>query len=229
MEAYFANIESMVEGQQALAFLLVFVAGLISAASPCVLAAIPLIIGYVGGYSEGNKGRAAVYSAVFVLGLSLTFTVLGAAASFVGQLLGFLGDWLIYGFAAIAIIMGLHLMGVFSAPMACGRTVQVKSKGLVGAFLLGLLTGAISSPCATPVLAVILGYVSSEGDVLYGSLLLFAYAVGHCALIFAAGLSVGIAESLIKSRGITTWSVYAKKISGLALVFAGIYIVIELF
>jgi cytochrome c-type biogenesis protein len=228
MEAWLIDMESLVQGQQALAFLLVFAAGLISAASPCVLAAIPLVIGYVGGYSEGNKGRAAIYSAVFVLGLSLTFTVLGAAASFVGQLLGFLGDWLIYGFAALAIIMGLHLMGVFSTPMACGRTVQVKSKGLVGAFLLGLLTGVISSPCATPVLAVILGYVSSEGDILYGSLLLFIYAIGHCVLIFAAGLSVGIAESLIKSRGVTSWAVYAKKFSGAALVFAGIYIIIDL-
>jgi cytochrome c-type biogenesis protein len=228
MEAWFADIELLVEGQQAFAFVLVFVAGLISAASPCVLAAIPLVIGYVGGYSEGNKSRAALYSAVFVLGLSLTFTVLGAAASFVGQLLGFLGDWLIYGFAAIAVIMGLHLMGLISVPLPLQRTVKVKSRGLAGALFLGLLTGAVSSPCATPVLAVILGYVSSEGDVLYGSLLLFTYAIGHCALIFAAGLSVGIAESLIKSRGVTTWSVYAKRISGVALVFAGIYIVIEI-
>jgi cytochrome c-type biogenesis protein len=229
MDALFQNLEALVQGQQVFAFLLVFVAGLVSASSPCVLAAIPLIIGYVGGYSEGNRARAAVYSAVFVLGISLTFTVLGAAASYAGQLLGLLGDWLIYGFAAIAVIMGLHLMGIVSVPLPFQRSVQVKSRGLVGAFLLGLLTGAVSSPCATPVLAVILGYVSSEGDVLYGSLLLFAYAVGHCALIFAAGLSVGIAESLINSRGVKNWALYAKKISGAALVLVGIAIGLDLF
>lgn len=90
--------------------------------------------------------------------------------------------------------------------------------------MLGLLTGAVSSPCATPVLAVVLGYVSSEGDIFYGSLLLFVYAIGHCALIFAAGLSVGIAESIINSRGVKNWAVWAKKISGAALVCAGIWV-----
>lgn len=224
MEAYLASIEPLVQGQQALAVILVFLAGILSAASPCVLAAIPLIIGYVGGYAEGNKARAAVYSAVFVLGLSLTFTLLGAAASWIGQLLGVLGDWLTYAFGALAVLMGLHLMGIISVPLPLQRSAQVKTQGLLGAFMLGLLTGAVSSPCATPVLAVVLGYVSSEGDILYGSLLLFVYAIGHCALIFAAGLSVGIAESLINSRGVKNWAVYAKKISGGALVCAGIWI-----
>lgn len=224
MDAYLSAIEPLVQGQQAFAVILVFLAGILSAASPCVLAAIPLIIGYVGGYAEGNKARAAISSAFFVLGLSLTFTLLGAAASYIGQLLGFLGDWLIYGFAALAVLMGLHLMGIISVPLPLQRSAQVKTQGLLGAFMLGLLTGAVSSPCATPVLAVVLGYVSSEGDILYGSLLLFVYAIGHCALIFAAGLSVGIAESLINSRGVKNWAVYAKKISGGALVCAGIWI-----
>ena len=224
MEAYLANLETLVQGEQAIAILLVFAAGMLSAASPCVLAAIPLIIGYVGGYAEGNKIRAALYSAVFVVGLALTFTILGAAAAYIGQLLGFLGNWLMYGFGALAVLMGLHLMGIISVPMPLQHSVAVKTRGLIGAFLLGLLTGAVSSPCATPVLAVVLGYVSAERDVLYGSLLLFVYAIGHCALIFAAGLSVGIAESLINSRGVKNWAVYAKQISGAALICAGIFI-----
>lgn len=224
METYLADLETLVQARQAFAILLVFAAGVLSAASPCVLAAIPLIIGFVGGYAEGNKARAAIYSAVFVLGLSLTFTLLGAAAAYIGQLLGFLGNWLFYGFAALAVLMGLHLMGIISVPLPFQRSATVKSQGLTGALLLGLLTGTVSSPCATPVLAVVLGYVSSEGDILYGSMLLFVYAIGHCALIFAAGLSVGIAESLINSRGVKNWAVYAKKISGAVIVAAGIYI-----
>lgn len=224
MDELFQNIDALIQGKQLLAFVLVFVAGLISAASPCVLAAIPLVIGYVGGYAEGNRACAALFSAVFVLGLSLTFTLLGAAASYFGQMFDFLGNWLVYGFAALAMLMGLHLMGIIAVPLPLQRSVHVSRRGLTGAFLLGLLTGAVSSPCATPVLAVILGYASSERDVLYGSALLFAYAIGHCALIFAAGLSVGIAESLINSRGVKNWAVYAKKLSGAALVCAGLYI-----
>ena len=228
MDSLFQNIELLIQGQQFLAFVLVFAAGLLSAASPCVLAAIPLIIGYVGGYAEGNRKRAALFSAVFVMGLSLTFTLLGAAASYFGQLFDFLGNWLVYGFAALAILMGLHLMGIISVPLPLQRSVHVNRRGLTGAFLLGLLTGAVSSPCATPVLAVILGYTSSEKKVLYGSMLLFTYAIGHCALIFAAGLSVGIAESLINSRGVKYWAIYAKKISGAALICTGLYIGITL-
>jgi len=211
MDALFQNIEALIQGQQLLAFVLVFIAGIVSAASPCVLAAIPLVIGYVGGYAEGSSTRAALFSAVFIIGLSLTFTLLGAAAAYFGQLLYFLGDWLVYGFAVLAILMGLHLIGIISVPLPLQRSAHVNRRGLMGAFLLGLLTGAISSPCATPVLAVVLGYASSERNVLYGSMLLFAYAIGHCTLIFAAGLSVGIAQSLINSRGVKNWAIYAKK------------------
>ncbi len=157
-----------------------------------------LIIGYVGGYSGGDKKKAALYSLVFILGLSITFTVLGAAASAMGQFLSFAGQWLYIGLAVIAVTMGLQLMGLISIPLPFQKTRQVKSRGLWGAFLLGLLTGTVSSPCATPVLAVILAYVSTQGDVLYGGSLLFVYAVGHCALIFIAGLSIGLTESMVQ-------------------------------
>src|SRR5512144_1999542 len=143
------NIQSIIQNNHSLAFLAVFSGGLISAASPCVLAAIPLIIGYVGGYSEGNKRRAAIFSWVFVLGLSITFTLLGAAASVMGQLLGFMGRWLYLGLAVIAVLMGLQLMGIISVPLPFQKTRQVRTRGLAGAFLLGLLTGMVSSPCAT--------------------------------------------------------------------------------
>jgi len=90
METIFNNIQHIIQNQHGLAFFAVFIGGLISAASPCVLAAIPLIIGYVGGYSEGNRKKAALFSLVFVLGLSITFTLLGAAASVMGKFLGFM-------------------------------------------------------------------------------------------------------------------------------------------
>ena len=224
MESLFNNIQHIIQNQRGLAFLAVFVAGIISAASPCVLAAIPLIIGYVGGYSEGNKKKAALYSLVFILGLSLTFTLLGAAASMMGGFLSFMGRWLYIGLAVIAVAMGLQLMGIISIPLPFQKTRMVKSKGLWGAFFLGLLTGTVSSPCATPILAVILAYVSTQGDMLYGGSLLFAYAVGHCALIFIAGLSIGLTESIVGSKGIRNFSLYSKRFSGAILAAAGLYL-----
>jgi cytochrome c-type biogenesis protein len=180
----------------------------------------------VGGYSEGNKKKAVVFSLVYVLGLSLTFTIFGVAAPVAGQFMSFAGRWLYIGFAATAIIMGLHLVGLLSFQLPFQNNRNVKKKGLYGAFLLGVVTGTVSSPCATPVLAVILTYAATEGDVLYGGSLLFSYALGHCALIFLAGLSVGIAESLIKSRIINNFSFYTKKASGALLVIIGVYMLI---
>ena len=226
MQHLLENIQSIIQNNHSLAFLAVFTGGLISAASPCVLAAIPLIIGYVGGYSGGDKKKAAIYSFVFILGLSITFTVLGAAASVMGKFLSFAGQWLYIGLAVIAVAMGLQLMGVVSIPLPFQKTRQVKSRGLWGAFLLGLLTGTVSSPCATPVLAVILAYVSTQGDIMYGGSLLFAYAVGHCALIFIAGLSVGLTESMVSSKGIKNFSLYSRQFSGAVLVAAGLYVAV---
>lgn len=229
MQEFLNNIHHIIQNQHGLAFVAVFVGGLISATSPCVLAAIPLIIGYVGGYSEGNKKKAALYSLVFILGLSLTFTLLGAAASLMGQFLGFMGRWLYIGLAVIAILMGLQLMGFVTIPLPFQKTRTVQSKGLWGAFFLGLLTGTVSSPCATPVLAVILAYVSTQGDMLYGGSLLFAYAVGHCAVIFVAGLSVGVTESIVSSKGVKNFSLYSKRFSGIVLLLVGIYFMISNF
>jgi cytochrome c-type biogenesis protein len=223
MQALLENVQTIVQNRHGLAFVAVFLGGIISAASPCVLAAIPLVIGYVGGYSEGNRKKAALYSFVFILGLSITFTLLGAAASVMGQFLGFMGRWLYLGLAVIAIAMGLQLMGLISVPLPFQRTRAVKTKGLLGAFLLGMLTGTVSSPCATPVLAVILAYVSTQGDMVYGGSLLFVYALGHCALIFVAGLSIGFTESVISSRGAKNFSLYAKKLSGALLIIVGVY------
>jgi len=224
IESILHNIPTIIQNQHGIAFVAVFIGGLVSAASPCVLAAIPLIIGYVGGYSEGNKKKAALFSLVFVFGLAITFTLLGIGASIIGQFLSFIGRWLYIGFSAIAILMGLQLMGVISIPLPFQRTREIKTKGLMGAFLLGLMTGMVSSPCATPVLAVILAYVSTQGDMLYGSSLLFIYAIGHCALIFIAGLSVGLTESIIGSKGIRNFSLYSRRFSGALLMLVGIYI-----
>lgn len=216
-------MQSIVQTQHGLAFFAVFIGGIISAASPCVLAAIPLIIGYVGGYSEGNRKKAVLYSLVFILGLSATFTLLGMAASAAGEALSFLGKWLYLGLGVIATLMGLQLMGIISIPLPFQKTRTIKTKGLLGAFLLGLLTGTVSSPCATPVLAVILAYVSTKGNLLYGGSLLFTYAIGHCALIFVAGLSIGLTESIISSKKIIGFSAISKKVSGTLLVSAGVY------
>jgi cytochrome c biogenesis protein CcdA len=188
------------------------------------LAIIPLVIGFVGGYSEGDKKKALLYSLTFALGLSITFTILGAIASLLGRLFGDVGKLWYYLAAGVALVMGLYLLGVIKIPFPKTVEMKTKHKGILGAFLLGLLFGMVSSPCATPVLAVILALVATKAKIVYGISLLFVYALGHCALIILAGVSTGFVESFAQSRGITNFSNTAKKISGLLIIFAGFYI-----
>jgi cytochrome c-type biogenesis protein len=202
----------------------VFIGGLISAASPCVLAVIPLVIGYVGGYSQGNKKKALSYALIFALGLSVSFTLMGAAAGFIGSFLGLTGKYFFWAIAVLAIIMGSSLLGLFEIRTPFLMNLKPKTGGLVGAFLMGLLFGFASSPCATPVLVVILAYVATRGQVLYGTLLLFVYAVAHCALIVLAGVVTGFVESFAKSRGATNFSTWSKRVSGALIILAGGYI-----
>jgi cytochrome c biogenesis protein CcdA len=98
-------------------------------------------------------------------------------------------------------------------------------QGFIGAFLLGLLFGVISSPCATPVLAVILAIVAAQGKIWYGSSLLFVYALGHSVLMLLVGTFAGIAKYLIESKSVATFSVWSKRISGAIFLGVGVYVV----
>jgi len=208
------NIEQIVTLYPLIAFGAVFLAGVVSSASPCVLATIPLVVGFVGGYSNGDRLKAFRYSLTFILGLSLTFTAFGAAAGLLGTMFGAIGGpwYLVAG--AIALVMGGQMMGFYEIRLPVRRDYKPKQGGLIGAFLLGLFFGVVSSPCATPVLVVLLTVVAGKGQVLYGITLLFCYAIGHCLLMLFAGTFTGFVESFIKAKGIVNFSLWAKRISG---------------
>ncbi len=218
------SIAAFVQNNPSLAIIAVFAGGLLSAASPCVLAVIPLVIGYVGGYSQGNRRKAVSYTLIFALGLSIAFTLLGAAAGLIGSFLGLTGKYFYWAIAVIAILMGLSLLGLYEIRFPLKSRLQVKTGGLLGAFLMGLIFGIASSPCATPVLVVILAYVATKGQVLYGVLLLFVYSIAHCALIVLAGVVTGFVESFAKSKGAAGFSSYAKKLSGVLIILVGAYV-----
>jgi cytochrome c biogenesis protein CcdA len=215
------NIEQIITLYPLVAFGAVFLAGVVSSASPCVLATIPLVVGFVGGYSDGDRGKAFRYSLVFILGLSLTFTMFGAAAGLLGTMFGTLGGkwYLIAGM--VALVMGGQLMGLYEIRLPVKRDFKPKQGGIIGAFLLGLFFGVVSSPCATPVLVVLLTLVAGKGQVLYGITLLFCYAIGHCLLMLFAGTFTGFVEAFVKARGVVNFSLWAKRFSGAIVVLVG--------
>lgn len=223
--SFLENIEQLIAAYPLLAFGAVFLAGVISSASPCVLATIPLVVGFVGGYSEGDRWKAFRYSVAFIVGLSLTFTAFGAAAGLLGTMFGTLGGWWYVAAGVVALVMGGQLMGLYEIAIPIKRDFKPKRGGLVGAFLLGLFFGVVSSPCATPALVVLLTLVATKGQVLYGVALLFTYAIGHCLLMLAAGTFTGFIEAFVKTKGVLNFSLWAKRLSGTVVVLVGAWFV----
>lgn len=215
------NIEQIIATWPFIAFGAVFLGGVLSSASPCVLVTLPLVVGFVGGYADGDRRRAFLYSLAFVGGLSLTFTAFGAAAGLLGTMFGTLGGWWYVAAGSVALTMGLQMMGLFEIRLPVRRDYRPKRGGLVGAFLLGLFFGVVSSPCATPVLVVILTFVAAKQQVVYGTALLFTYALGHCLLMLLAGTFTGFVEAFAKAKGIAGVSLWAKRVGGGIVSFAG--------
>ncbi len=209
-----------------LAIAAIFVGGLLTASSPCVLAMIPLMMSFVAGRRDMETGwlRAFGYSLVFVIGLAITFIALGMIAALAGQLYGDVSgiwNWIV---AVVCLVMGLHLMGVLKFAIPMPFNFQPKTRGILGALILGLLFGFVSAPCAAPILVVLLTYLAGSGSsVIYGGFLLLVYALGHSVLILIAGTSMGLAKKLIESKKATLTLDVLRRVAGAMIVLVGGY------
>jgi len=201
-----------------------FLGGVIATAGPCSLASIPLIIGFVDGYAGGSKKQAFIYSVTFVVGLAIGMAALGAAAALMGTMFGQAGfQWQVL-VAAILMAMGLQLSGVINLKLGgMSQKFLPQRTGLVGSLILGLLYGIVLSPCATPELAVILTLAAVKQEVVYGSTLLFAYAIGRGALVILAGTFTGLIESFLQSRG-AKFGTIMQQGAGVLIFFVGAYV-----
>lgn len=225
MEGLLGNVEQWINSAPLLAFAGVFLGGIISSLSPCVLALIPLSIGYVGGYAEGSTKKAVIYSLMFVLGLTITFVVLGGIAAYVGGMFGLQGKVWYFVLAGAAFLVGLNLVGLLKFDLPWLKKIKVRKTGLWGALLFGLLFGIASSPCAAPILALILAFAATTKNVVYGMGLLLTYSVGHWILIFAAGVSTAFAQKLISSEKTEKVNRIVKLVAGILLFGVGLYFV----
>jgi cytochrome c-type biogenesis protein len=224
MDAVLAALTRLVETNAWIAPFASFLGGILTASNPCVLVMIPLAMAYVGGYGESMRWRQNLALALaFVVGLSITFTVLGVIAVAMGGLLGDVGRFWGYAVAGVCLIMGLHLLGVFHFSFPLPNLFKSPKKGVIGALLLGLLFGVVSTPCATPILSSLLVYIASKGSYGYGAVLLFAYALGHCLVIMIAGASMGMAKALLESRHLQKASLVLQKTAGVVIIVIGFY------
>jgi len=215
---------SILTSSSLLGYILVFFGGVITSIGPCNAAMVPLIIGYVGGTANLPRRKAFQISLVFAIGLAITFMILGIIASLLGGLLGGSTRIWYYLVALVCFIIGLQMLGVFyinTPSWFGGLREKIKSKGLLGALLLGLVSGLVASQCATPVLAAILTYVMAQKEsTIYGAVLLLIYALGRGVPIVLAGTFAGVLKSV---RYLGKWSDKLEKASGVIIILVGFY------
>lgn len=207
-------------------------AGVVSFISPCVLPIVPAYLAYVGGVSfnelvVGSQRRTTVLNAIsFVLGLSVVFILLGAAASAFGLFL--LQHQVLFGRLAgiVIVIFGLHFLGVIRLPFLYREArinVNIQGGNLMGSFLLGLAFAFGWTPCIGPVLGSVLSLAAQENSIGQGTWLLAAYAVG-------LGLPFIIVAAFIeKSQGfimkLTPWMKTIERSIGILLIIVGLMLV----
>lgn len=206
-------------------FIVIF-AGMLTASNPCVLVTIPLMVGAAGAYQGEDKSywKSIKFSLSFVVGISLSFTALGLVAGLLGNSVNLTGPVWTYVVAGICILMGLMFADVISFNIKMPQFLSKPRAGLWGAFILGILFGFVSTPCAVPILAVLLALIASGGSPVYGGLLLFCYSLGHSLMILIAGGSIGIIQAYINNKGLTSASGIVRKIAGFIIVGFGLYL-----
>jgi cytochrome c-type biogenesis protein len=212
------------------ALLASFIWGILSIIlSPCHLASLPLIVGFISGQGKISVKRAFAISSLFAVGILITIAVIGAITAAMGRMLGDTGRYGNYIVAVVFLIVGLHLIGVIPMPFSGPAEVGMKKKGLLAAFLLGLIFGVALGPCTfaymAPVLAVTMKAAAKE--YLYAITLLLAYGIGHCAVIIFAGTFSEAVQRYLDWNEKSKGAVVVRKACGVLVILGGIYLVIK--
>jgi len=205
----------------------VFAGGVLVSFSPCVFPLVPITLGYIGSRGQGSKFKSFLLSAVYVLGIAVTYSALGLVAALTGKLFGRISvhpaTQIVVGI--IFILLGLSFFDVLKVP-TFGFFVQNKIKigGFWSVFLFGLVSGLVVGPCTAPALGAVLLYVGTKQNILHGITLLFTFAYGVGTVLILTATMGGFLLNLSKSPA---WLNRIKKLGGLILIAAGAYFLIN--
>ena len=246
-EAVFANIQfgtlpgagddegtlarALSGGQVWLAFLLVFAGGILTSLTPCVYPLIPITVSVFGANESAGFLKSFLLSVVYVLGIVVTYSILGVAVASTGAVFGQImaNPWVVGFISLILVSLGLSMFGVFEIrlPYAVqNRLNTVGGTGFAGAFAMGTVAGVIAAPCTGPALAVVLTYIATTGSLFLGFWLMFTYALGMGLLFIGIGTFSGLLSALPRSGG---WMYVLENIFGIAIITMALYFLKDVF
>ncbi len=211
--------------------LLAFLGGVMSSLLPCTVGMLPVLVGYVGGYTATSKLAILRQILLFMVGFALVLTALGILASILGTAMAALvGVGWYYFLGVLAILMGLQLLEVIHIPLPqfVTRLPESKAGSKAGEWLapivLGAAFGAASSPCGTPFLTAILGFISRESNWVLGGASLFSYALGQSILLLAVGLFTGLIKQMARFRQVGS---VITRLSALVFILGGALLIAQ--
>lgn len=229
---FITGLEDYLQSSILMSLTVAFIGGVLTSFTPCVYPMIPITAGYISSQNLGMRSRlnAFLLSLFYVIGVAVTYSLLGAFAGLTGRFFGEISTnpYAYFVVANIIILLGLDMLDVLAMPIPSfltGGTFDSRHKGFLGAFFMGLASGFVAAPCTAPVLGVILTYVASKQNVLLGVSLLFVFSLGLGTLLIAVGTFSGIVALLPKS-GI--WMVKIKKGIGIFMLGLGEYFLIKM-
>jgi len=228
MQEFFTMLTHAVEGTPAIALAAAFAWGILSILlSPCHLASIPLIVGFIDEQGRISTKRAFLISTLFAVGILITIGLIGAITAMAGRMMGDVGRYGNYLVAVVFFVVGIHLLDVI--PMSLSGTIQVgmKRRGILAAFILGLVFGIALGPCTFAYMAPMLGVTFNVAatSVPYGLSLLLLYGTGHCSVIVLAGTSTELVQQYLNWNEHSRGAVILKRICGVLVLAGGLYMV----
>jgi cytochrome c-type biogenesis protein len=221
------TLSHALEGAPLLAVAASFIWGILSIIlSPCHLASIPLIVGFIGEQGPVSTRKAFFTSTLFAVGILLTIGVIGAITAAAGRMMGDVGPYANYLVSIVFFLVGLHLLGVIPMPWSGPGQVRMQRRGMLAAFILGLVFGIALGPCSFAFMAPILGLIFKLGatSVLYGVLLLLIYGVGHCSVIVLAGTSTELVQKYLNWNERSKGTTILKGLCGVLVLLGGVWL-----
>ena len=228
MVELFSWLTKSIEGNPIVALTAAFIWGILSILlSPCHLASIPLIVGYVDIQGNISVRRAFWISLLFATGILVTIGLIGLFTALAGRMMGDIGAVGNYIVAVVFFVVGLYLLDVIPLRWSGINSAQIRQKGLKGAFILGLISGLALGPCTFAYMAPMLGVVFKVAAqrVFYAAGLLLAYGVGHSSIIILAGSLTETVGHYLRWSETSKSAVIVKRICGVLIIFGGIYLI----
>lgn len=196
--------------------------------SPCHLASIPLIAGFINAQGRMSNKRAFIISLLFSSGILITIAIIGLITGLLGRMMGDIGRFGNYIVAIIFLVVGLYLLEIIRIPFLSNISQpRLKKRGLLAGFLLGLFFGLALGPCTfaymAPMLAIVFNFASDR--FIFGVMLLIFYGIGHCSVIVLAGTFTEVLQRYLNWNERSKGAVILKKICGVLVILGGIYLI----